>query len=143
MGSFSNYLENKVLDHVTGKADLASLDNDVHIALCTGAYVEATVDGLTGITMPEVGDANAYARVTLDTGTVWDAATAGATANVAAIAFPAATGDWGTVTYFAALDSDTHGAGNILFHGALTVSKAVTDGDTVEFAIGDLDITLT
>ncbi|KKL90267.1 hypothetical protein LCGC14_1906360, partial [marine sediment metagenome] len=33
-------------------------------------------------------------------------------------------------------------AGNLLATGALTTSKTINDGDTAEFAIGALDITL-
>lgn len=139
MGSFADYLEDALLDHVTGVANLASLTDDVHIALCTATVVDSD----TGATITEVVNSFSYARVTTTSASDWDAASGGATANKAAITFPAASGSWGTVTDFAALDSATHGAGNLLFYGVLTVSKAVTSGDTVEFAIGDLDVTLT
>ena len=139
MGSFSNYLENALLDHVTGVADLTSLTDDVHIALATAEITDVT----TGATMTEVANTFDYARVTTTSASDWDAAAGGAIANAVAITFPPANGGaWGTVTYFAALDSATHGAGNILFWGALSVGKVVSDGDTVEFAVGDIDVTL-
>lgn len=135
MGSFSDFLENEILDHITGKGAYSS--PTVYIALCTADPTDAG----TGANMNEVANSNAYARVTTSAAT-WDAASSGATANAAAITFTAASGSWGTITHFALVDSATHGAGNMLAHGSLSVSKAVGSGDVVEFAIGDLDITL-
>lgn len=37
---------------------------------------------------------------------------------------------------------DASSAGNLLWHGALTASKDLDDGDTINFAAGDLDFTL-
>jgi len=136
-GSFSDYLEDAVLDHITGKSALG-FPTDVYVALCTADPTDAG----TGASMNEVTNANDYARVTM-ADTDWDASSGGATANATAITFTEASGSWGTVSHFAVLDSGTHGAGNMLFHGDLTASKAVADGDTVSFAIGDLDVTLT
>ena len=135
-GSFSDYLEVELLDMIVGKTDYTM--PTAYLALCTADPTDAG----TGASMNEVADANAYARVTTD-GDDWDAAASGATANAKALAFTAASGSWGTITHFALLDSGTHGEGNMLAHGDLTVSKAITSGDTVTFAIGDIDITLT
>jgi hypothetical protein len=33
-------------------------------------------------------------------------------------------------------------AGDLLWHGAMTASKTIADGDTLEFAIGNIDLTL-
>jgi hypothetical protein len=56
------------------------------------------------------------------------------------LSFSASGGSWGTITHFAIFDALT--SGNMLFYGALTASKVVGDGDTLEFAATDLDITL-
>ena len=45
-----------------------------------------------------------------------------------------------TVTHIGVYDHVS--AGNLLFHGALSSSKAVDAGDTFKIAIGDLDISL-
>jgi hypothetical protein len=50
------------------------------------------------------------------------------------------TGSWGTVTHFALMDAST--AGNMLAWADLTTPQAVGTGNTVSFAIGDLDITM-
>lgn len=130
-GSASDYLEDKVLDHVTGKT--AYTKPTCYIGVSTADPLD---DG-SGLAEP-VG--NGYARVTTAGGD-WDAASGGAVANAAAITFPQASGSWGTITHFAGFDAAS--AGNMLFHGDLAASKAVGSGDTLSFAIGDLDLTMT
>jgi hypothetical protein len=133
MGSFSDYLENELLDH----------------AFKTGAYTPATHlyialskstldDTVTGTIAGELSG-GAYARTVCDT---WDAASAGATENTQVVTFAQATADWGTVTNFAIIDAITAGTGNVLAYGALTAAKLVESGDTLKFATGDIDITL-
>ena len=135
MGSFSDYLEAKILDQIVGKTDFTM--PTAYVALCTADPTDAG----TGADMSEVADANSYARVTTS-GSDWDAAAAGATANAAELTFPEASGAWGTVTHFALVDASAHGTGNMLAYGTLDASKAVVNGDIVKFAIGALDITL-
>ena len=135
MGSLSDYAENELLDHIMGVGALAM--PTVYIALCTADPTDAG----TGASMNEVADANAYARLALAADFATPAAS-GAISNDGAIEFVAASGSWGTITHFAILDSGTHGEGNMLMHGELGASKTVGNGDTVTFAIGDLDITL-
>ena len=134
-GSFSNDLEDKVLDHILGGGDYSRLAT-VYIGLWT-----ATLDDTsTGSTAGEC-TGGSYARVSItNNATNWPAASSGAKANGAAITFPQATGSWGTATDFAILSAAT--AGDILGYGDLTVSKAISSGDTASFAIGELDVTL-
>lgn len=131
MGSFSDYLENKLLDHIVGKTSF-TMPVNAYVALSTAN----PLDTGAGIAEPSGG---AYARkqtVAAD----WTAAAAGATSNAVAITFATATASWGTIAYFAVFDALT--AGNMLFHGTITPSKLVSTGDTAAFAIGDLDVTL-
>lgn len=130
MGSFSNYLENKLVDHVVGKTSFTM--PTAYIALSTAD----PLDTGAGLAEP-VG--NGYARKAT-VGADWAAAANGATSNATALAFPQATGAWGTVTHFTIMDAAT--AGNMLAHGTLAVAKPITTGDTPSFAIGDLGITL-
>ena len=135
MGSFSDYLELEILDHILGGADYAR-PATVYIGLWTSALSDAS----TGSSAGEVSG-GAYARVSVtNNNTNWPAASSGAKANGTAITFTQATAGWGTVTHFAILDAST--AGNILGWGALTASKTIENGDTASFAIGDLDVTL-
>jgi len=54
--------------------------------------------------------------------------------------FTASGGSWGTVTHMGIFDAIT--TGNLLWHGILTASKVVGDGDTLTFATGAIDLTL-
>ena len=72
-------------------------------------------------------------------GATWAVASGGATSNAAAITFPACTSGSNTITGFGAYDNSS--GGNLLWYG--TCSLSVSTGITPEFAIGELDITLT
>jgi hypothetical protein len=133
MGSFADYLENKLLDHVFGGADYVRVAT-VYIGLSTTTITDAGGN----ITEPS---GSAYARVAVTNNAAnWPAAAGGSKANGAAINFPQATGAWGTITDF--FIADAAAAGNILAYGALTAAKAIGNGDTASFAIGDIVITL-
>jgi hypothetical protein len=59
--------------------------------------------------------------------------------NAAAITFPTGGATGSTVTHFG-IGTDSSGAGNLLFSGALAASLAVSSGVTPSFAIGALDV---
>jgi len=79
-----------------------------------------------------------YARQSV----TFDAASSpgGTTSNSGAVSFTASGADYGTVTHIGIFDAST--SGNLLWHGALTASKTVADGDTLEFSAGNIDLTL-
>ncbi len=64
----------------------------------------------------------------------------GTTSNTADVSFTAVGGDYGTVTHLGIFDASS--SGNLLWHGALTASKAVEDGDTITFSAGNIDLTM-
>ena len=128
-GSFGDALENKMLDHLL-KTTPFVVPTDIYIELYTVAPTDA------GGGTPASG--GSYARKVCNT---WDGAAGGATANTGAITFVQATGDWGTILAFALFDAIT--GGNFLAWADLTVNKDILNGDTAEFAAGELDVTLT
>ena len=132
--SFTDFLELEVLDQLFGGLDYAE-PATVYIALSTTTPTDAG-----GNFTEPVG--NGYVRLSVaNNKTSWTTAAAGALANAIAFTFATASGgSWGTVTYFGIYDAVS--AGNLVAYGVLTVSKTINDGDTAEFAIGDLDITL-
>jgi len=134
MGSFSNFLEDEILDHVFGAAAYTA-PATVYVSLYTVTPTDASASG-TEVT------GGSYARVAVtNNATNWPASSGGAKANGTAITFPAPTASWGTVVAFAIYDAAT--VGNELAWGALTVNKTINNGDAApSFAIGDLDITL-
>jgi len=130
MSAASDYLENKLVDHVTGKASFTK--PTAYVALCTAAPNDAS----TGSTITEA-DYTSYARVETSASD-WDAASSGSAANAAAIEFPECTGGSNTVTHFVLVDASS--SGNVLVHGALSSSLDISDGITPSFAIGTLTV---
>ncbi len=134
MGSFTDYLENRVLNHFFG-GTASTAPTPLYLGLSTTTIAD---DG-SNITEPS---GNNYSRVSItNNSTNWPNASGGAKANGVAFDFPQASGSWGTVIDF--FLSDASSGGNIYAYGTLTVAKAVSSGDTLSFAIGELDITLT
>lgn len=130
--SFTDYLENRVLDHVFGGADF-SRPATLYIGLCTGVSESGTVTG-----EPSGGS---YARVAVTNNTTnFPPASGGTKVNGEVIAFPEATASWGTLDKVFIADSST--GGNVLAYGSLTVAKTVGVGDTPKFNAGALTITL-
>jgi hypothetical protein len=131
--AFSNYLEEKVLQHIFTAT--AFTQPARHVALFTAAP-----DDTGGGTEVSGGS---YARVagtfTVTAGTL-AGADPGEASNSAAIEFAEATASWGTVTHVGVYDAAT--VGNLLCWAALTTSKAVGAGDVARFAIGELTFTL-
>lgn len=126
MSAMSDYLENKILDHVLANTTYTS-PTTVYIGLSTGSFADDNSGTeLTG---------NGYARQAM----AFDAAVSGATDNTSNVDFPAATASWGTVSHYGLFDAST--GGNLLIHGAFTASKAIGTGDVLRIAAGELDIT--
>jgi hypothetical protein len=124
--SFSNFLETELLDHVFANNAYTS-PSAVYVSLHTANPDE---DG-SGAEVSGGG----YAR---QAGTF---SVSGNTATTtAAIEYPTATADYGTVTHVGIYDAST--AGNLLAYAALTASKTISTGDVFRIPTGDLDITL-
>ncbi len=133
MAAFSDYLEAAIINHIFRNTAIFTPPANVYLALFTAAPSDS--GGGTEVT------GGSYARKAVSTTSQWNApGVGGLTDNINAQAFATATANWGTVTHFGIFDAAT--AGNLLFHGALTASKVVNSGDTIQFAAGDLDITL-
>jgi hypothetical protein len=139
MGSFSDYAELKVLDHIVGKAAF-TMPTHVWVALFTTAPNDAST-GTTPSPGVEVSAAG-YGRVDAVGAAGFNgSAASGSISNSVAITFGAPTANWGTIVAFALIDAQTNG--NILAWGAVTPNKTVNNGDAApSFAIGALTITL-
>lgn len=133
MGSFADYLENKILDHIFGGGDFTR-PATVYIGLSTTTVTDAGGN----ITEPS---GNGYARVAVtNNATNFPAASGGSKSNGTTVAFPQASGNWITVTDF--FISDASSSGNILGYGALSASKTVGVNDTASFAPGALTMSI-
>lgn len=129
MAGFSDYLEDKVLDHVFGGTAYTA-PATLYVALYTVAPDDT--GGGTEVT------GGGYARQTA-TFTVSGTSPTTAT-NAAAIEYATATANYGTVTSVGILDASS--GGNLLAYADLDTSKVVSTGDVFRFDAGDLDITL-
>jgi hypothetical protein len=120
MGSLSDYSENAMIKHIVTEAAYSPAAT-IYLALCTADPTDAG----TGASMNEVANSNAYARTAIAFG----AASSRRVTQSGAVVFPEASGSWGTVTHWAIVTSATHGAGNMLAHGAFGSSFAVVTGN--------------
>ena len=127
MSAMSDYLELKILDHITGRTAYTK-PSAVYLGLSTGDFTD------TGSGSSELSGSN-YSRVSV----AFDAAASGATSNTSAIDFAAASGNWGTVSHWALFDAAT--SGNALITGSFSASKTIETNDVLRIAAGDLDLT--
>jgi hypothetical protein len=124
--NLSNFAENKLLDHILGTG--AYTMPNVYVAL----YTTDPTDADTGVEVT----GGAYARQAV----TFSVASGGATSNSAKVTFPTATASWGTITHIGLRDALT--GGNLLWHGALSTSKAVAVDDTFEIGATKLSVSL-
>ena len=125
--SFSNYLETEILDHVFAGAAYTAPGTH-YLALFT-----AVADGEAG-SVTEVSGGG-YARQTVAFTT-----SGNTTSNNAAVEFPTATANYGTVTHVGVYDASS--SGNLMAYAALSSNKTIETGDVFRVPSGDLDITL-
>lgn len=126
MAGKSDYLENKILDHVLRNTAYTS-PTTVYMALFTAAPSDA--GGGTEVST------NNYSRTAITFG----AAASGAIANSSPVNFPTPSGSWGACTHFGIFDASS--AGNLLYWGALAQTETPLSGNTVTFPTGDIDVT--
>jgi hypothetical protein len=131
MSSFSDYLEDKILRHVFTNTAYTS-PTTIFVALYTTAPTDA--GGGTEVSTAGTGYTRRTATFTVS-GTNPTLAT-----NNAAIEFPTATANYGTVTAVGLFDAST--AGNLLAYANLTTARTVNTGDIFRINTGDLDVTL-
>ena len=109
----------------------------------TAVWTEHTPSMRGATNVPECAYTG-YARYTLGTGgsSKITAAAAGAQENNATLTFPQKTaGSDETIAAWATYDASS--AGNLLEFGGFSVPKLIQNGDSPEFATGDLDLSLT
>jgi hypothetical protein len=136
MSAASNYLENKVLDHVL-TATAYSQPAARYLALFKNTSGNAAANLEAGTLTDEISTSGtAYAREVV----TFAAASGGSSATNATVTFDAATANWGTITHVAVMDAAT--SGNVLFWGAVTTAKTIESGDTFQVSSGNLTVAL-
>ena len=127
MAEFSDYLENKVLDHVLRNVSYSS-----PTTVFVGLYTSNPTDTNSGTEVT----GGSYARQALSVTT----ASAGIVTSSADVTFPQCTVLWGSVGFIGILDAVT--SGNLLMHTALTTAKTIDSGDILKITTGNLTVTL-
>jgi hypothetical protein len=130
--NMTDYLRDAIINEALRNTDLAAITP--YLALFTTA-----TDRDGGGTEVVTTGGTLYARQAI----TFSAPSNGVTANSADVTFPEAGANWGTISHAAIMDSDTEGAGNMLFQGALNASQVVNTGNIISFAAGDVDVDLT
>jgi hypothetical protein len=141
MSAASNYLENKVLDHVLKYSTAPfTAPSTLYVALFKNTSGNAATNLEAGTLTDEIATAGGtlYARQTITFAT----ASSGSSATNATVTFPTAGANWGTITHVAIMDGGTAGAGNVLFWGAVTTTKTIDTGDTFSISSGNLTVSL-
>ncbi len=133
MSDATNYLEKKLADHILGKAAY-TMPVTVYLALFTADPTE------TGSLASEVGTGLGYARIAITADMSAANATTGTSVNSNIFTFGPASGPWGVVTHAALVDASS--AGNVLAKAALTVSRNVQTGDSIQFAASQVSLTV-
>jgi hypothetical protein len=136
MSAASNYLENKVLDHVL-TATAYTQPGTRYLALFNNTSGSAAANLEAGTLTDETSTSGtAYVRKAV----TFAAASGGSSATNATVTFDTATANWGTITHVAVMDAET--SGNVLFYGAVTTSKTIETGDTFQVSSGNLTVSL-
>ena len=131
--SFSDYWENKILDHIFGKSSYTA---PAHIYV--GLSLADPGDDGSGLSEPSGGS---YVRVETSPSD-WTAASGGVIENAVDITFPNPTGNWGLITHCALFDAAS--GGNFLAGTPLTSSYNVTEtSEAPKFIAGDITVTQT
>ena len=129
MAALSDYAEKLLLDWMMTNG-AATRPTAWYVAL----YTAAPSDSGGGTEVSTGG----YARQSV----TFDAASSpgGTTSNSGVVSFTASGASYGTVTHIGIFDAVS--GGNLLWHGAMTASRVVNDGDTLEFSVGNIDLTI-
>ena len=129
MAQMSDYLEDKLIDHVFRNTTF-TVPGVIHLAL----FSTDPLDDASGTEL-EDGTSPAYTRITITMGVPSN----GVSVNTNELLFSAATGDWVTVTHVAIFDEAT--GGNMLMHKILTTPVSVLNTNNFRVPIGDLELT--
>ena len=123
----SNYLENAVINAVLRNSSYTS-----PATVYVGLFTSDPTDAGSGTEV----SGGSYVRTAVTFGSPSN----GVSTNSAAVEFPQATDNWGTVTHIGIHDAET--SGNLLFHTALDTSKTIATGDIFKIATSNLSVTL-
>lgn len=139
MPAFGDYSRNGILDFFLNAVDLTA-PASAYLSLHTAAGASASTAAWAATELTVGGGAVNYSR-TAAAPAAWGAAASGSITNTSDITCPAAGSSWGVLTHVAIWDASS--AGNMIFYGALSAPRTINNGDTAQFAAGNLVVVLT
>jgi len=139
---FTSYLVHKLLDLMFRNTAYAQPTSCIALLDQTGADTDTTLT-TAGKEVTWTG----YARVTVNkvggASPTWDTIASGATQNANAVSFGTVGASPTIIVGMAIVDSCTLNAGNVLaYDNDQVVDQTPNEGDTVQFAIGAIDVSL-
>lgn len=141
MSAMSDYLENKLIDQLF-RGQAYTFPSTLYVGLYTATPADAA--GGTEVSGNNYSRASVAASLANFAGTQGAGTTTasngstGTTSNNASITFPTPSGSWGAVSAFGIFDAAS--GGNLLFWGALSITKTINQGDTVTFPAASLSL---
>lgn len=137
MSAMSDYLENKMIDFLF-RGQSFTPPSTLYLGLFTSSESDAgggtEISGNNYSRMPVTAALSTFAGTQGVGTTAASSGTSGTTSNNNSITFPTPSANWGTITSWGIFDSAS--GGNLLWWGALTISKFLNQGDTVTFPAG-------
>ncbi len=133
MAGLSDYAEKKVLDHTLGTTAYTK-PTTVYAALFTSDPTDAGTG--TEVSTTSTG----YARQAITFSAATTTSGNSSAVNSADVLFPVATAAWGTLTYVGLYDAVT--GGNLIWSGALSTSKTISNTDQFRLPAGNVTVTL-
>jgi len=137
MAAFSDYLEEGVLNH-TLRGQTLSTPSTIYIAL----FTTDPTDEATGNELTDSAYVRQDAAKGESIGNGWTSPSVSgdgmSVSNAKVIQFPPIADGSVTITHYALFDAQT--GGNLLYHGAFTVSKTLEVNDVLSIDIGGLQV---
>jgi len=138
--SASNSLENSLLDHSLryGTAPFTAAST-LYLALFTSPdSAGGTLEDLEAGTLTNEVSGNGYTRQAIAFGAASGGQSQGPTGS--AVTFTASGGNFGVVTHIAIMSAAS--SGTVYYAGSLQTSKSVDNGDSLQFAVNSITITM-
>lgn len=139
---FTDYLVHNWLDRMFRNQTFAKPATYVGLATATIADTNVNMSGVTEVSTAATGYARVLVNINGGASPTWNTASGGVTENTHAITFPTPSASWGLVTSCFLVDTAS-GAGNVLgYDNTNIVDQTPISGDTVQFAIGSFDLSV-
>lgn len=121
-----------IINHVLRNTAMTVSGSKVYVSL----YFNDPTANDTGT---EISGSAGYTRKNI---TQWSNPVAGSSVNIAVEAFSPATSTWGEVTHIGIKNAEGAIGGDLVYYGALTISRTVGNGDTFRFSASALSVSV-